>query len=312
MIDMIRNFNELIEMVQSGSRKKKVAVVSAHDEHTLEAIEKAFQDNIAEPILIGDVKKIKEIISAHGLKLSDAEMVEEEDDRKAAQKAVEMIHSKKADFIMKGKLQTADLLKAVVDKERGLQKGGIMSHFGLFQIPNYHKLLVITDGGMVLYPDLDQKRQIIENSVEVLQALSYENPKVAVLSATEVVNPKMFESIEADQLKKMNQEGKIKGCIVEGPISYDLMISTESAAIKGYESPVVGDTDIALVPNMTAGNLLAKGLMLSAGGKMAGIIVGAKVPIVIVSRGATAEEKYLSLVLAAASADNQFIADGQN
>lgn len=309
---MIRNFNELIEMVQSGSEKKKVVVVSAHDEHTLEAIEKAFQDNIAEPILIGDVEKIKEIISAHGLRLSAVEMIEEKDDREAAQKAVEMIHGKKADFIMKGKLQTADLLKAVVDKERGLQKGSIMSHFGLFEIPRYHKLLVITDGGMILYPDLDQKVQIIENSVQVLQSLGYEIPKVAVLSATEVVNPKMFESVEADQLKKMNQEGKIKNCIVEGPISYDLMVSPESAVIKGYESPVVGDADIAVVPNMTAGNLLAKGLMLSAGGKMAGIIVGAKVPIVIVSRGATAEEKYLSLVLAAASAGKQLIADGQN
>ena len=302
---MIRNFNELIEKVQKGSEKKRVAVVSAHDEHTLEAIEKAFLDGIAEPVLIGDVAKIREIIAARGLRLSGVEMIEEKDDREAARKAVAMIHDGGADFIMKGKLQTADLLKEVVDREHGLQKGGIMSHFGLFEIPGYHKLLVITDGGMVLYPDLAQKKQIIENSVEVLQSLGYEKPKVAVLSATETVNPKMPESIDADQLKKMNQEGTLKDCIVEGPISYDLMISPESAAIKGYESPVVGEADIAVVPNMTAGNLLAKGLMLSAGGKMAGMIVGAEVPIVIVSRGATAEEKYLSLVLSAASADKR-------
>ncbi|QAT42225.1 bifunctional enoyl-CoA hydratase/phosphate acetyltransferase [Aminipila luticellarii] len=302
---MIHNFDELIEKVKSGNVKKRVAVVSAHDEHTLEAIDKAFQENIAEPVLIGDVEKIKDIITAHNLHLSNVEMIEEKEDRKAARKAVEMIHEKKADFIMKGKLQTADLLKEVVDKEHGLQKGGIMSHFGLFEIPGYHKLLVITDGGMVLYPDLNQKAKIIENSVQVLQSLGYEIPKVAVLSATEVVNPKMPESVDADQLKKMNQEGKLENCIVEGPISYDLMISPESAAIKGYKSPVVGDTDIAVVPNMTAGNLLAKGLMLSAGGKMAGIIVGAEVPIVIVSRGASAEEKYLSLVLSAASAEKQ-------
>ncbi|MHC1723858.1 MAG: bifunctional enoyl-CoA hydratase/phosphate acetyltransferase [Aminipila sp.] len=302
---MIRSFNELIEKVQSGGQKKRVAVVSAHDEHTLEAIDKAFQENIAEPILIGDVEKIKEIIATHGLQLSDVEMIEEKDDREAARKAVQMIHEKKADFIMKGKLQTADLLKEVVDKERGLQKGSIMSHFGLFEVPRYHKLLVITDGGMVLYPDLNQKMKIIENAVQVLQSLGYENPKVAVLSAAEVMNPKMPESVDAAQLKKMNQEGEIKNCIVEGPISYDLMISSESAAIKGYESPVAGDADIAVVPSMTAGNLLAKGLMISAGGKMAGIIVGAKVPIVIVSRGATAEEKYLSLVLSAASANKQ-------
>lgn len=302
---MIRNFNELIEKVQSETVPKTVAVVCAHDEHTLEAVERAYKNNIAIPILIGDGEKIKAFIKVHGFWLKDVEILEEKDDKEAARKAVQMIRQGAADFLMKGKLQTSDLLKEVVDKEHGLQKGSLMSHFGIFEITGYPKLLALTDGGMIPYPDLKEKAQILINSVQTLNELGYKNPKVAVMAATEVVNAKIQESVDGDQLKKMNEEGKINGCIVEGPISYDLMISPEAAKIKGYSSPVTGDADILLMPNMTSGNLLAKAFQFTAGAKMAGMIVGAKAPIVLVSRGATSEEKYLSLVLSAASAQKQ-------
>jgi len=296
-----RNFKELIEKLQNAKSKKRVVVVVAQDEHTLEAVFKAKKDGIVDPILIGDKVKIKEILQHLNESIDDDAIINVEDDAAAAMKAVELIHENKADFIMKGKIQTADLLRAVVSKEKGLRTGSVMSHIAIHEIPTYHKLLAVTDGGMMIYPNLDEKKQIIENTVNAFIAMGYEKPKVAVLAAIENVNPKMPETVDADMLKKMNQSGDIKNCIVEGPISYDLVMSKESAKIKGFDSPITEDADILVVPNMTTGNILGKSLLYSAGAKMAGFIVGAKVPIVLTSRGASAEEKYLSIVLSAAA-----------
>lgn len=296
-----KSFDDLIKKVQNLDSKKKVAVVSAQDEHTLEAVFKAKKDNIVEPILIGNKKKIIEILSRLHESVLEESIINVESDSEAAEKAVELINENKADFIMKGKIQTADLLRAVVNKENGLRTGKVMSHIVIHEIPTYHKLLAVTDGGMMMYPSLDEKKQILENAVSTFLALGYENPKVAVLAAVETVNPKMQESVDADLLKKMNIKGEIKNCIVEGPISYDLTMSKESASIKGFVSPVTGEADIIVVPNITVGNILGKSLVYSAGAKMAGFIVGAKVPIVLTSRGSTSEEKYLSLALSASA-----------
>ena len=296
-----KSFDDLIKKVQNLDSMKKVAVVSAQDEHTLEAVFKAKKDNIVEPILIGNKKKIIEILSGLHESVLEESIINVESDSEAAEKAVELINENKADFIMKGKIQTADLLRAVVNKENGLRTGKVMSHIVIHEIPTYHNLLAVTDGGMMMYPNLDEKKQIIENAVSTFLALGYENPKVAVLAAVETVNPKMQESVDADMLKKMNIKGEIKNCIVEGPISYDLTMSKESASIKGFVSPVTGQADIIVVPNITVGNILGKSLVYSAGAKMAGFIVGAKVPIVLTSRGSTSEEKYLSLALSASA-----------
>lgn len=296
-----KNFEELIGKVRNNKNKKVVAVVAAQDEHTLEAVFRAKNDNIVEPILIGNKSKIKELVEKLKESIDDNSIIDAENDAAAATKAVELIHEKKADFIMKGKLQTADLLKAVVNKEKGLRTGSVMSIFAIHEIPTYHKLIVIADGGMMMYPNLDEKKQIIENSVNTLISMGYEKPKVAVLAAVETVNPKMPEAVDADLLKKMNLAGEIKNCIVEGPISYDLVMHKESAEIKGYESTVTEDADILIVPNIAAGNILSKSLIYSAGAKMAGFVIGAKVPIVLTSRGASSEEKYLSLVISAAA-----------
>jgi len=296
-----KSFDDLIKKVQNLDSKKKVAVVSAQDEHTLEAVFKAKKDNIVEPILIGNKKKIIEILSRLHESVLEESIINVESDSEAAEKAVELINENKADFIMKGKIQTADLLRAVVNKENGLRTGKVMSHIVIHEIPTYHKLLAVTDGGMMMYPNLDEKKQILENAVSTFLALGYENPKVAVLAAVETLNPKMQESVDADMLKKLNIKGEIKNCIVEGPISYDLTMSKESASIKGFVSPVTGEADIIVVPNITVGNILGKSLVYSAGAKMAGFIVGAKVPIVLTSRGSTSEEKYLSLALSASA-----------
>ncbi len=298
---VIKNFDELIRKVANYKEKKKVAVVAAHDEHTLEAVFKAKEDGVVEPILIGRKDKIKEILDKHNFALSDEFIIDIEDESQAAYKAVELVNENKANSIMKGKIQTADLLKAVVDKERGIRTGRLMTHFAVLEVPTYHKLLAITDGGMVMYPTLEQKKGIIQNAVDVLLSLGYEKPKVAVLAAVEKVNPKMPETVDAAELKKMAESGEITNCIVEGPISYDIAMNRESAEIKGFDSPVVEDVDILIPPNIATGNILAKALIYSGNAKMAGIIVGAKVPIILTSRGSSSEEKYLSIVLATAA-----------
>ena len=177
-----------------------------------------------------------------------------------------------------------------------------MSHFTIFEIPGYHKLLAPVDGGMVTYPTLEQKKQIIENTVEMFHALGYDRPKVGVLACVEKINPKMPETVEADALKQMNLRGEIGGCIVEGPISYDCAVSKEIADYKGFESPCAGDCDILLAPNIHAGNIMGKMLTVTCGAKMAGFIVGAACPIAMTSRGSSAEEKFDSIVLAAVCA----------
>jgi phosphate butyryltransferase len=296
-----KDFDSLIKKVKDFEVVKKVVVICAHDSHTLEAVFKGVAENIVSPILIGDKLKIEAILTEMAVTIDPALIFDVENDTEAASLGVEMIREGKADFIMKGKINTADLLKAVVNKEKGLRTGSVMSVVALHEVPGYHKLLCITDGGMMMYPNLDEKKQVLENAVTTFNNMGYENPKVAVLAAVEVVNPKMPETVDADALKQMNLSGEIKNCTVEGPISYDLTMSKESANIKGFKSDVCGDADILLVPNITVGNILSKAIVYSAGAKMAGFIVGAKVPIVLTSRGATTEEKYLSLVLSASA-----------
>lgn len=298
---VFNNFDQLIDKVKGFEKKRKVAVVAAQDEHTLQAVFRARENDIVEPVLIGNAVEIKKILKNLNKNLNEENIIDVDGDVAAAKKAVELVLEDKVDFIMKGIIQTADLLRAVVDKEKGLRTGKVMSHFVINEIPNYHKLLVTTDGGMLMYPDLEQKKHIIENAVDTLISLGYDKPKVAVLAAVETVNPKMPETVDAAKLKAMNQSGEIINCIIEGPLSYDITMNKESAKIKGIDSQVCGDADILIVPNITTGNILGKCLVYSAGAKMAGFIVGAKVPIVLTSRGSSSEEKYLSLVLCAAA-----------
>lgn len=300
---MIYNdFDQLIKKVKNFPTMKRVAVAAAEDEHTLEAVFKARSEGIVEPILVGNKERIKEIIKSMGESFQDENIHNANDVVESAELAVKLVNENKADFLMKGILETSTLLKAVVNKETGLGTGKIMSHFVIQKIPSYHKMLVTTDGGMMMYPTLEQKKAILENAVDTLIAIGYDKPKVAILAAVEKVNPKMPETLDADALAKMNQNGEIKNCIVEGPLSFDIAIDKEIAQIKGFISEVAGDADVLIVPNITAGNILGKSLVVAAKAKMAGFIVGAKVPIVLTSRGSSSEEKYLSIVMSAAAA----------
>jgi phosphate butyryltransferase len=296
---VLRSFDELLEKVKGFTSPRRVVVAAAESEHALEAVLRAQKDGIVKPILVGHKAEILKILSKLGADVPDQDIYDVPDGEEAAQKAVALIREGKGDFLMKGKLETAQMLKPVVNKEAGLGTGRLMSNFVIFQAPRYHKLLVVTDGGMVTYPTLEQKKAIIESTVETLKALGYENPKIGVLAAVEKLNPKMPETVDAAALCQMNAEGAIKDCIVDGPISLDLALDPKAVAIKGYKSPVAGDADALIVPNIHAGNALGKSIILLGGGRMANFIVGAKVPIVLTSRASSSEEKYLSLMVAA-------------
>ena len=300
---MLKNFKEMADLVKANPVTKRLVLCCAHDEHSLDAVYEAYKEGLITPVFVGREDEIKKICAEHGFDFGDVKIYNEDDDVEAAKTAVRLIREGEGDFLMKGRMQTSDLLRQVVNKETGLQCGKIMSHVGLFQVPNYHKVVVLTDGGMLLAPDLEQKKKIIENAVEVLHSLGYDDPKVAVMCGAEVLNKKAVESVDAAALKEMNQNGEITGCTVEGPISYDIALSKEIAEFKKFDSPVAGEADAMIMPCMAAGNLLGKSWTVSGGGMMAGIIVGAKVPVVLVSRGSTAEEKFYSIALAAAASN---------
>ena len=295
---VFHNFDEMIEKVKGVPAKARL-VVAAGDEHTLDAVVRARREGIIEPILVGDKVIIDSVLKEIGEEIPEENIYDVPDIVEAAAKAVSLVREGKGDFLMKGKMDTSVILKAVVNKEHGLGKGGLMSHFSAFQVPGYHKILVPVDGGMVPYPSLADKKSIIENNVGALRAMGYDCPKVGVLACIEKVNPKMPETVEARELQEMNRRGEIANCIVEGPISYDCAMSKEIATFKGYESQISGDVDILIAPNIHAGNIMGKMLTVTCKAKMAGFIVGAKCPVVMTSRGSSAEEKYLSIVIAA-------------
>ena len=300
----IKSFKELAAAASAMPVKTVVAVVEAHDNHTLEAVIEAKKDGMIEGLLIGNAEKIAEILTANGANPADYEIIGTNSLEESLQVAVENINAGKATAIMKGKLETGQFMKAIVNKANGLMAGGLLSLVGLFESPAYPKLLAVTDQGLNTYPDLNGKKNLIINAVGLLHSLGIEEPKVAVLAAVEKVNPKMPESVDGAELKKMNQEGEITGCIVEGPISFDLAVKKGAAAIKGYESPVAGDADLLVVPDITAGNILCKCMTDYAGAMTAGTILGAKVPVIVTSRSAEATDKYYSIALAAYAAGN--------
>ena len=292
---MIKNFEQLKEMLKAMSVKRKVAVVPAQDEHTLEAISHAYRDGMVEPVLIGDEPKIREILAQIGTDADKMTIIHVEDPTEAIQKAADMARDGEVDCIMKGKTETGALMKVLVNRERGIRKNDTMSLLAFMESPNYHKVFAITDVGLLTYPSKDQKKAAIQNAVEAFHALGVEQPKVAILAAVEKVNPKMKETVEAAEIK---EEG-VEGCIIEGPISYDLAMDPASAPIKGYVSPVAGDADLLVVPDIVSGNIAAKTITVIGGGRTGGVVLGAKVPVLLVSRAASADDKYMSIVIAA-------------
>lgn len=297
----IKKLEELLKI--KTEKKMRLAVVACHDEEVLGAVVEAEKLGIAEPILIGDKKKTDLIAKEKGIDISNYEMIDEEDLNMSAEIGVKMVSTGKANFIMKGLVDTSILLKAVLNKEWGLRTDSLLSHVMIYDIPSYSKLIYLTDGGMNLQPSLEDKVKIIENTVTVVKSLGKEEVKVACLAAKEKVDTKMTATVDADELKNKYIKGEFsKGTIVDGPMALDLAVSKSSAEIKGYKSPVAGDADVLLVPNIEMGNGIGKSITYFAGGKSAGIVMGAKAPIVLVSRADDHEAKLYSIALGSAVA----------
>ncbi|MDD3169080.1 MAG: phosphate acyltransferase [Eubacteriales bacterium] len=292
------NFDQILDRVRKNPVKRKVAVAGAADRHVLEAVTEAQQMGIIDPVLIGVPADIAWLLEIMDLSGAGFEIVEANSPARCGEAAVKLIGEKKADFLMKGMIDTRDLLRPLVKKENGLHLGRTMTHVALDEIPGMSRLTALTDGGMIPYPTLEEKRDIILNAVEMLRSLGYEKPSVAVLCAVEKVNPKMPETLDAEALAAMNREGIIPDCHVVGPISYDIAMSAAIAEEKKFDCPFSGEFDILVTPSMVAGNLLNKSLIVTAGARMAGVVMGAKVPVVVTSRGSTATEKLLSLAMA--------------
>ena len=290
-------FEKILELAKSR-KIQKVSVAFAQDEEVLKAIKAAVNEKICIPILVGDKDKILEISKKINFDLNNIEIIDEKDGTAAARKAVELVSSKKADIVMKGLIDTSIILKAVLDKEIGLRTGNILSHAAVFSIEKYHKLLIITDAAMNIAPTADDKRQILENTLKLSYSLGVDVPKVAAVCAKEKVSPKMQATLDAHALVEMYNEGKIKGCILEGPFGLDNAISKEAANLKGVKGKVAGDADILLMPNIEAGNVLYKSLTYFADSENAGVILGAKAPIVLTSRADSDVTKLNSIALA--------------
>lgn len=296
---MIRDLNELIARAKSGP-KSVVAVAAAEDRHVLEALQLATRLGIIHPLLIGNRPEIEKIAQTIGFSLEGIGMVDHAGDAaSSARIAVSKIRAGEADILMKGRVATGDLLKAVLDREEGLRTAQLLSHVAFFQSPYYHKLFCVTDVAMNIAPNLEEKVQIIQNAVSACHSLGVENPKVAVAAAVEKVNLKMEATLHATQLKQMNHDGLIEGCVIDGPFAIDIAVNAEAARNKGIAGEVAGDCDIILAPDIEAGNMFYKALNFLGGATAAAVVMGAAVPVVLTSRSDDERSKLFSIALAA-------------
>ncbi|MFJ5715609.1 phosphate butyryltransferase [Neobacillus sp. NPDC093127] len=278
-----------------------VAVAAAEDAEVIEAVIDALDRNLARFILFGDKEKISSLIEMkknEWMNNNQLKIVDADSEAIAAELAVKAVFNKEANVLMKGNIPSNILLKAVLNKEYGLRTGNVLSHVALFEIPGYDQFTIVTDAAMNIAPDLEQKAQIIKNTVSLAKAIGIETPKVAPIAAVEVVNPAMQATVDAAALTMMNKRGQISGCIVDGPLGLDNAVSALAAEHKGISSEVAGRADILLVPTIEVGNVLYKSLIYFAKAKVGAVIAGAKAPIVLTSRADSAESKLYSLALA--------------
>jgi phosphate butyryltransferase len=279
--------------------KKTIVVAAAEDEPVLEAVSVAKQAGIIDAILVGNIEKIREISAKINFDLTSVELVSENNPAISCRTAVDIVRQQRAQILMKGLVGTADCLRAVLDKEKGLRQGSLLSHISFFELERYHKLIALTDVAQNIAPDFDDKINILKNSVDLYHRLGLENPKIAIVAAVETVSLKMPVTIEAAAFTMMNRRKQITGCIIDGPLAFDNVVSKEAAAHKGIVSDVAGDADLILVPNIEVGNCLYKSFTNFAGATVAAIILGAAVPIVLTSRADSERSKLMSLALAA-------------
>ena len=299
-----KHFHKIIENVKQLPTKK-MAVAAAEDEYVLEAVKVAKEQGLADSILVGDEKKIRQLAKTLNMDLTGYEIINEVEPPKAALKAVKLVHDGKADMYMKGLISTKDFLRSVLDKEVGLRTGRVLTHVGVFEVKGIDQLLFLTDQAFIMYPTLEEKVKIIENAIDIANACGIKNPKVAPLAAVEVVNPKMPETVDAAELTKMNHEGKIKGCVIDGPLSLDMAISKEACSHKkGLNRKITGDADILLFPDIHTGNVAYKMLVHTSLFLNGAILSGTSAPVILTSRSDSVATKVNSIALASVLADH--------
>jgi phosphate butyryltransferase len=298
----LRSLTELLNYAREVG-PMTISVACAEDAEVLEAVDKARKEGVAKAFLVGDADRISAVASSISVDPRNFEIIDvKSGEAEASLAAVDVVSSGKADILMKGMVKTANFLRAVLNKEKGLRSGSLLSHVYIHQIENYDRIFFISDPAFNMYPDLQGKVGIVENVVRLAHAFGVETPKVAAVAAVEVVNPEMPSTLDAALLTQMNRRGQITGCVVDGPLALDNAVSEESARHKGIVSDVAGHADILLVPDIEAGNLLAKAIVYFARNKTAGLVLGAKAPVVLTSRADSAETKLLSIASAVALA----------
>ncbi len=298
---MLNSISAIVEAAVKVPQKRTIAVAAAHDNDVLMAVSMARKAGIADGLLVGDETRISQILQQLGENPADYTIIPADSDTDCAAYAVAAVREGKAHFLMKGLLGTADLMRAVIAKETGLRTDRLISHVMLYQVPG-HRMIALSDGGMNTFPDLPKKAEILENAARVLKALGYEAMNAACVCGAEVVNPKVQSTVDAKELSEMTDRWAPYNMQVFGPVGLDLAVSVEACHHKHYSAPGAGQADILLVPTYEVGNGIGKAMSLFAGAENAGIIVGAQVPIVLVSRSDSAQTKLASIAMGAVTA----------
>jgi len=299
---MLRTLDELVEAARARG-PARIAVAAGHDPDVIEALKRAAEIGLAAGTLIGDADKIRALAHSAGFELPDEQIVHEPDPATAAHRAAAMIREGRAGLLMKGKVSTGSLLKAVLDKDAGLRTGRLLSQVIVFQAPGFDRLMLMSDAAVNIAPTLAQKADLCRNAIQVAHALGIARPNLALLCALEQVNPDMPATVDAAALTQMNRRGQITGAYLEGPIALDAPLSAFAAERKGIASPLVEDTDIFIAPDIEAANILYRAILYFAKGESCGIVVGAKVPLILLSRAETPDTKLRSIALAMLAAE---------
>ena len=295
----ITRLDHVIELAASKPRKR-VVVAYGQDSHSLGAVSQAIERGIVDATVLGDKDIIADVCKAENIDMSKFDVEHEPDEMASAVRSVDMVNAGEADLIMKGLVSTDKYLRALLNKERGLMDpGSVLTHIAVMEVPTYHKLLIASDVAIIPFPDLNQKVTIINYLIHAAHSIGIDNPKVAVVTPTEKANPKLPSCVDAAILTKMNQRGQIKGGVVDGPLALDLAVDAESCRIKGIQSPVAGDADCILLPDLDAGNVFYKTMMKLAKSESAAVVVGTRKPSILSSRGDSALTKLYSIAMGA-------------
>jgi phosphate butyryltransferase len=294
---MFRTLDELVEAARARG-PARIAVAAGHDPDVIEALKRAAEIGLASGTLVGQSEKIRALARTAGFEIADEQILHEPDETRAAHRAVAMVREGRADLLMKGKISTGALLRAVLDKEGGLRTGRLLSQVIVFQVPGFNRLMLMSDAGVNIAPTLEEKADICRNAIQVAHAIGIARPNLALLAALELVNPAMPATVDAAALTQMNRRGQLTGAYVEGPVALDVPLSKFAAERKGVASPLVENTDIFIAPDIEAANILYRSILYFAKGESCGIVVGAQAPLMVLSRAESPETKLRSIALA--------------